>query len=258
MEVVIKKTYEDMSKQAAEMIAEVVVRNPRCVLGLATGSTPVGTYKELARLHKKEGLNFSQVVTFNLDEYVGLKPTHSQSYRRFMNENLFNHINIRMENTFLPDGMADDVEAMCDWYEDMMELYGGIDIQVLGIGGNGHIGFNEPGSALSSRTRVKMLDNKTIKDNARFFRKASDVPRYAVTMGVGTILEARQVILLANKASKADAVAAAVEGPLSSSCPASALQLHPKTTLIVDKEAAAKLVRKYGSRPARLPRKFRK
>ncbi len=258
MEVIIKKTYEEMSKQAAEMIAEVVRMNPRCVLGLATGSTPVGTYQELAKLHKKEKLDFSQVVTFNLDEYVGLKPTHNQSYRYFMNQNLFNHINIRKENTFVPDGMADDVEAMCDWYEDMIELHGGIDIQVLGIGSNGHIAFNEPGSALTSRTRVKTLDNKTIKDNARFFRKLSDVPKFAVTMGIGTILEARSVILLANKANKADAVKAAVEGPLSASCPASALQLHPKATLIVEKEAAANLERKYGSHPAKLPKKFRR
>ena len=254
MEVIIKKTHEEMSRQAAEIIAETVRKNPRCVLGLATGSTPIGTYKELARMHKKEGLDFSQVVTFNLDEYVGLKPTHRQSYRHFMNENLFDHINIRMENTFLPNGMADDIEGMCERYEEMIELHGGIDIQVLGIGGNGHIGFNEPGSALTSRTRVKTLDFKTIKDNARFFRKLSDVPRFAVTMGVGTILESREVILLASGENKAEAVSSAAEGPLSASCPASALQLHPKATLIVDKAAAAKLTRKYGSRPARLPK----
>jgi len=256
MEVIVKKTYDEMSALAAKMIAEVVRDNPRCVLGLATGSTPLGTYKELIRRHKKEKLDFSQVVTFNLDEYVGLKPTHNQSYRYFMNQNLFNRINIRIENTYLPDGLARDLEAMCAWYEDMIEFHGGIDIQLLGIGGNGHIAFNEPGSSLASRTRVKTLDANTIKDNSRFFRKLSDVPRYAITMGNGSILEARQVVLLANKASKADGVAAAVEGPLTANCPASVLQLHPRATIIVDKAAAGKLTRKYRSRPAKLPRKL--
>ena len=256
MEVIVKKTYEDMSKLAASMIAEEIHYNPRCVLGLATGSTPLGTYKELIRLHKKEKLDFSQVVTFNLDEYVGLKPTHNQSYRCFMNQNLFKGINIRIENTFVPDGMAGNIEAMCSWYEDMIEIHGGIDVQLLGIGGNGHIAFNEPGSSIGGRTRVKTLDAKTIRDNARFFRKLSDVPRYAITMGVGTVLDARQLILLANAESKADAVAAAVEGPLSANCPASAIQLHPMVTVILDKAAAGKLQRKYSSRPAKLPRKL--
>ena len=257
MEVIVKKTYDDVSKLAGKLIADEVRQNPRCVLGLATGSTPVGTYKELIRLHKKEKLDFSQVVTFNLDEYVGLKPTHNQSYRYFMNQNLFNHINIRKENTFVPDGLAKDIDAMCAWYEDMIELHGGIDIQLLGIGGNGHIAFNEPGSSIASRTRVKTLTSKTIKDNARFFRKLADVPKYAITMGIGTVLEARQLILLANKENKAEAVAAAIEGPLSASCPASAIQLHPRTTVIVDKPAAGKLTGKYSSRPAKLPRKLR-
>jgi len=257
MEVIVKKTYEDVSKLAGRMIGDIVAANPRCVLGLATGSTPVGTYKELIRMHKKEKLDFSQVVTFNLDEYVGLKPTHNQSYRYFMNKNLFDHINIRKENTFVPDGMAKDVEGMCEWYEDMIELHGGIDLQLLGIGGNGHIAFNEPGSALTSRTRAKTLDSKTIKDNARFFKKLADVPKFAITMGIGTVLEARQLILLANGENKADALAAAVEGPLTANCPASALQLHPHATVIADKPASGNLVRKYKSRPARLPRRLR-
>ena len=256
MEVIVKKTYDDVSKLAARMIADEVRQDPRCALGLATGSTPLGTYKELIRLHKREKLDFSQVVTFNLDEYVGLKPTHPQSYRCFMNQNLFKHINIRLENTFVPDGLARDIDAMCSWYEDMIELHGGIDIQLLGIGGNGHIAFNEPGSSIASRTRVKTLDAKTIKDNARFFKKLADVPKYAITMGIGTVLEARQLILLANSENKADAVAAAVEGPLSANCPASAIQLHPRATVIVDKPAAGKLTRKYASRPGTLPKKL--
>lgn len=258
MEVIVKNTYDEVGALAGNMIAEVVRRNPRCVLGLATGSTPLGTYKELIRLHKEEGLDFSQVVTFNLDEYVGLEPTHDQSYRYFMNQNLFNHINIRKENTHVPLGMADDIETMCAEYEIMIEEAGGIDVQLLGIGGNGHIAFNEPGSSLASRTRVKTLDERTIKDNARFFKKLEEVPRYAVTMGIGTILEAREIILLANKANKADAVAALVQGPVAASCPASACQLHPHVTVIVDKDAAGKLNRQFPSEPAKMPKVVKK
>jgi len=251
MEVVVKENYEEMSKLAAQLIAEVVRKKPRSVLGLATGSTPVGTYKELIRMHKEEGLDFSQVVTFNLDEYVGLPPTHPESYRYFMNENLFNHINIRKENTFVPEGMAKDIPAFCKWYEEKIKEIGGIDIQLLGIGANGHIAFNEPGSSLGSRTRIKTLTEKTRKDNSRFFNNdINQVPKYAITMGIGTILEARRIILLANKANKADAVAAAVEGPITAQVPASALQLHPNVIFIVDKEAASKLKGEYPDKPA--------
>jgi len=258
MQVIVKKDYEQMSKLAANMIAEVVHDNPRCVLGLATGSTPLGTYKELIRMHKKEGLDFSQVVTFNLDEYVGLKPTHNQSYWYFMYHNLFKHVNILIENVHVPDGTAADVEAYCAWYDDEIERSGGIDIQLLGIGGNGHIAFNEPGTAVFSRTDWVGLDKRTIEDNARFFKRKADVPRYAITMGIGTILEARQVVLLANKESKADAIAASVEGPITAMVPASALQLHPNCTVITDKAAASKLKKKYGSRPRRLPKAKKK
>ncbi|KPJ57097.1 MAG: glucosamine-6-phosphate deaminase [Planctomycetes bacterium DG_58] len=258
MEVIVKRNYEEMSKLAAQMIAEVVRDDPRAVLGLATGSTPLGTYKELIRMHKKEGLDFSQVVTFNLDEYVGLKPTHNQSYWYFMYHNLFKHINVRLENVHVPDGTADDVEAYCAWYDDEIERRGGIDIQILGIGGNGHIAFCEPGGAIFSRTKWVALDRRTIEDNSRFFRRKADVPRYAITMGIGTILEARQVVLLANKASKADAIAAAVEGPVTAMVPSSALQLHPNCTFIVDKEAAAKLKRKYRSSRPKLPKARKK
>lgn len=252
MEVIVKGTYEEMSALAAQIIAGVVRRKPNCVLGLATGSTPVGTYKELIRLHKKEGLDFSQVSSFNLDEYVGLPGTHDQSYRYFMNDNLFNHINIDKKKTRVPDGMARDIEKSCEEYEKAIKKAGGIDIQVLGIGGNGHIAFNEPGSSLASRTRVKTLDDKTISDNARFFKNKNEVPRYAITMGIGTIMEARELILLANKENKAGAISATIEGCITAQVPASVVQMHPKCTIIVDKPAASKLKRAYNDRPAEL------
>lgn len=250
MEVIVKDTYGEMSKLAAQMIADVIKNKPNAVIGLATGSTPVGTYQELARLHKEEGLDFSQVVTFNLDEYVGLPPEHDQSYRYFMNQNLFDHINIKKENTHVPDGMAKDLKTFCAEYERRIKEVGGIDIQVLGIGGNGHIAFNEPVSSLGSRTRVKTLTEETIQDNSRFFEKIEDVPRYAITMGIGTILESKQLILLANKANKADAVAKAIEGPITAMVPASVIQLHSQVTVIVEKEAASQLTQKYPSEPA--------
>ncbi len=247
MEVVMKPDEQSMSLMAAATIADVIRRKPRAVLGFATGSTPLGTYGELIRMHREEGLDFSQIVSFNLDEYVGLAPSHPQSYRRFMEDNFFNHINLRPENTNLPDGMADDIEAACRAYEAKIASFGGIDIQLLGIGANGHIAFNEPSSSLGSRTRVKTLSDKTRKDNSRFFANAAEVPRYAVTMGIGTIMEAREVVLIAGGASKADAVAAAVEGPITAMCPATALQLHPHALVIVDREAATGLRYSYPS-----------
>jgi len=241
MEVVICADYEALSAAAAKVVAEVVGNKPNAVLGLATGSTPLGLYKELIRMHVEEGLDFSQVTTFNLDEYVGLSGEHEQSYRYFMNENLFGHINVPLESTHVPSGTAGDYSAHCREYEQRIEEAGGIDVQVLGIGSDGHIAFNEPGTSLASRTHVTTLTEQTIQDNARFFEKKEDVPIYAVTMGVGTILEARKLILLANKAGKADAVAAAVEGPVTSMCTASSLQLHPDATVFLDEAAAGKL-----------------
>ena len=258
MEVIVKRDYKEMSRLAAQMIAEVVREEPRCVLGLATGSTPLGTYKELIRMHKKEGLDFSRVVTFNLDEYVGLDHKHDQSYWYFMYHNLLKYINVDLDYVHVPDGKAADVEAHCREYEDEIEAFGGIDVQVLGIGGNGHIAFNEPGTSLFSRTSWMQLDERTIEDNARFFKRKTDVPRYALTMGIGTILEARKLILLANKESKADAVAACVEGPVTAMCPSSALQLHPDAYVIVDKAAAGKLQRKYLTRLPKPPKASRR
>jgi glucosamine-6-phosphate deaminase len=250
MEVIVKNTYEEMSRLAAEMIAKVVRSKPNAVLGLATGSTPVGTYKELIKMNQKEGLDFSQVTTFNLDEYVGIAPTHDQSYRYFMNDNLFNHINIDKKKTHVPDGMAKDIPAFCKWYEDQILKAGGVDVQLLGIGGNGHIAFNEPGSSLGSRTRVKTLDDKTRQDNARFFKSINEVPKYAITMGIGTIMDARTLILLANKENKAEAIAKTVEGPITAMVPASVVQLHPKAVIITDKAAASKLTREYPAEPS--------
>lgn len=241
MEVVIEKNYESMSRQAAKLVVQLLNTKPNAVLGLATGSTPLALYKELIRLHKEEGLDFSQVTTFNLDEYVGLPPSHNQSYHYFMHENLFKHINISPRNIHIPSGSTHNYEAFCQWYENRIKECGGIDLQVLGIGSDGHIAFNEPGSSLASRTRLKTLAKQTIDDNARFFAKREDVPIYAITMGVGTILEARSLLLLANGKGKADAVAAMIEGPVSGMCTASALQLHPRATVFLDPEAAGKL-----------------
>ena len=251
MEIVVN-TYDEMSNLAARIIAGVVRRKPDAVLGLATGSTPIGTYEELIRIHKEDGLDFSNVTTFNLDEYVGLPGEHKQSYRYFMNEKLFKYINIDIERTHVPDGMASDFEKSCNEYEEAIIAAGGIDIQLLGIGANGHIAFNEPGSSLGSRTRVKTLDERTIEDNSRFFDKVGDVPRYAVTMGVGTIMDAREILLLAFEENKAEAIAQAIEGPITSQVPATIVQMHRKATVIVGNAAASKLTRKYSDHPAEL------
>ena len=241
MEVIIQETYEAVSRQAALVVAETLNDKPDAVLGLATGSTPLGLYKELIRMHREEGLDFSQVTTFNLDEYVGLQKEHPQSYHHFMQENLFSHINVPQENIHIPSGTTNNYRSFCKWYERRIEAYGGIDLQVLGIGSDGHVAFNEPGSSLGSRTRIKTLAKQTIDDNARFFSSAEEVPIYSITMGVGTILEARRIILLANGANKAEAVAAAIEGPVTSMCTASALQMHRDTLFFLDQEASQDL-----------------
>ncbi len=241
MEVIVKDSVEEMGKCAARLVARALNAKPDAVLGLATGSTPLGLYKELVRMHKDEGLDFSQVTTFNLDEYVGLTQTHPQSYHYFMHENLFKHINIPKQNIYIPSGTTDNYAAFCAWYERRIQESGGIDLQILGIGSDGHIAFNEPSSSLGSRTRIKTLARRTIDDNARFFDADEHVPIYAITMGVGTILEARKILLVANGRQKAAAVAAAVEGPVTSMVTASALQLHRDTMFIIDREAAGDL-----------------
>lgn len=241
MRVIIVKGPKEMGKKAADLIAEEMEKKTSFILGLATGSTPLPLYKEFIKRNKAGEMDFSTVTTFNLDEYVGLDPAHNQSYRYFMNENLFDHINILEKNTHVPNGIAEDIDASCQEYEKMIDEIGGIDYQVLGIGGNGHIGFNEPGSSLGSLTRIKTLTAETMSDNARFFEKKEDVPTQAITMGIGTIMKAKKMVLLASGANKADAVKAALEGPVTSICPASALQLHRFVTYVITEDCATKL-----------------
>ena len=246
MEVIVCKTKEEASRLAADMIAALVKKNPKCVLGLATGSTPVGMYQCLAADVKAKKISFKGVKSWNLDEYWGLAGTHDQSYRYFMDKNLFESIDIDRKNTHVLNGLAKDWKKEVKAYEAAIKRAGGIDLQVLGIGSDGHIAFNEPGSSLTSRTRLVSLTPQTIKDNARFFKKAADVPKYALSMGVGTIMEARTVVLLAFGANKADAVKGAVEGGISQFCTASALQMHKDAWFFCDEAAAAKLkLRKY-------------
>ncbi len=244
MFVIVARSEQEMAERAADLVEAEMQRHVSPVLGLATGSTPIPLYEELIRRHREQGLDFSTCITFNLDEYVGSAPDHAESYRRFMNEQLFDHININPKNSHVPDGTIADLEAIerfCEEYEKRIADIGGIDLQVLGIGANGHIGFNEPGSSLGSLTRIKTLTAKTREDNARFFSSLDEVPRYAITMGIGTILNARKVVLLATGKGKCAAVAAALEGPVSSACPASALQLHRYATFVLDEDAASQL-----------------
>lgn len=241
MLVSIKRSYEEVSKAAASQVAERIRRKPNLVLGLATGATPLGMYRELIRMHREEGLSFAKVTSFNLDEYIGLPRTHSQSYYKFMWDSLFNHIDIPSTSVYVPDGMAADIGAHCEWYEEEIRRNGGIDFQVLGIGANGHLAFNEPGSSLGSRTRIKTLSEQTVKDNARYFGSVSDVPKTVITMGIGTIMEAQEVLLLASSASKAEAIRAAIEGPITAMVPASIIQMHRLAYVTIDQDAASKL-----------------
>ncbi len=225
-------SYEELSAKAAEIIGDVVKNNPNCVLGLATGSSPVGTYKKLIEANKKGELDFSGVTSVNLDEYVGLTPDNDQSYRYFMQDNLFNHINIKRENTFVPDGCAKDTAAECKAYDENIERLGGIDIQLLGIGLDGHIGFNEPDKVFIKPTHEVQLHPSTIEANARFFEDESMVPRKAVTMGMGAIMGAKKVLLIANGKGKEDIVNKSFFGDITPEVPASILQLHPDLTVI--------------------------
>ena len=248
MEVVVCKTKEEASAIAAAMITDAVKKNPKLVLGLATGSTPVLMYAEMAKAVKAKKVSYRHVKSWNLDEYVGLAGTHDQSYRYFMNKNLFEKIDIQIKNTHVLNGLAKDPDKECAAYEAQIKKAGGIDIQVLGIGSDGHIAFNEPGTSLNSRTSVVYLTPSTIKDNARLFFKGKEdeVPTRALSMGVGTICEARKCILLAFGKGKADAVKGCVEGPVSQFCTASALQMHNDAWIFCDEAAASKLkLRKY-------------
>lgn len=226
-----EKNYDAMSDRAAELLAAQVILKPACVLGLATGSSPVGMYRRLAEQYRQGLLDFSAVTSVNLDEYCGLSPEDPQSYRYFMEENLFRHINIRRENTFVPDGLNPDREAVCAAYDARIAALGGVDLQVLGIGNNGHIGFNEPDDHFTVGTHVVALKESTIQANARFFEDISQVPTHAVTMGMGAILQAKRILLLAG-AEKAAIVRQAMEGPVTPQVPASLLQLHPDVTIV--------------------------
>ncbi|MBX3421198.1 MAG: glucosamine-6-phosphate deaminase [Pirellulaceae bacterium] len=244
MRVVILPDMQAVSLRAADYICELINSYPDAVLGLATGSTPLGTYQELIRRYFQQQVDFSEVVTFNLDEYVGLPRHHEQTYYSFMHQNFFSHVQIDSQRCHLPDGQCADLNTECLRYEALIDDSGGIDLQMLGIGSDGHIGFNEPGSSLASRTRVKGLTERTRQDNSRFFSSIDQVPRLAITMGVGTIMEAEHIMLLATGQRKAAAVRDFIEGPVSSMVPASGLQMHPKVTVLLDPDAASLLQRR--------------
>lgn len=243
MKLIVVNNYEELSKVAAKEFSKIIKEKENAVLGLATGGSPVGMYKELIRMYEQKELNFSKITTVNLDEYIGLNPEHNQSYRYFMNNNLFNHINIDKSNTFVPNGLAEDLEAQCKEYDQKISELGGIDIQLLGVGNNGHIAFNEPNSELSSGTHIISLTDNTIEANARFFDNIDDVPRKAITMGVGGIMKAKKIILIASGESKAEAIKGIFSGKITTANPATMLQMHRDVTIIVD-EAAAKLINK--------------
>ena len=226
------KTYEELSKKAAELIAAQMLVKPNCVLGLATGSSPVGTYKELIQKNKDGVIDFSTVTSVNLDEYVGLDGSNDQSYRYFMNDNLFNHVNIDKSKTFVPNGCADDLKTEGENYDKLIKDLGGIDLQLLGIGLDGHIGFNEPDEVFVKETHEVVLDESTIEANARFFDDINDVPKTAITMGMMSIMQAKKVLLVANGAAKKEIVEKAFFGPITPQVPASILQLHPDVTVI--------------------------
>jgi glucosamine-6-phosphate deaminase len=241
MEVIIRDSAEEAVALCARLANDAVAGNPKTVLGLATGRTMESVYGELARRHREEGTDYTRVCTFNLDEYIGLAPEDENSYHYYMKDHLFEHIDIPLSNTHLPNGAAEDIDGECLRYEKAIQACGGIDVQLLGIGVSGHIGFNEPLSSLGSRTRPKALTQQTIEQNQTLFPRPEMMPRRAITMGVGTILDARRCLLLATGKEKAEIIARAVEGPITAMVSASALQLHPRCTVIVDQAAAANL-----------------
>ena len=241
MKVIITKNYDEMSEKGANLIVDTISAKPGCVLGLATGSTPIGMYQKLVNYYNQNKVDFSRVATFNLDEYKGLSGNHVQSYRYFMDNNLFNHININKTNTHVPDGTAENVEEECKKYDSIIFQSGGIDLQVLGIGNNGHIGFNEPSDTLTAGTHVTSLTIETIHANARFFQSIDEVPTEAITMGLGGIMKSRKILLLASGGSKANIIKELIDGKINTKIPASLLQVHPDVTIIVDEAAAADL-----------------
>ena len=234
------KDYYDVSRKAANIMSAQIIMKPRAVLGLATGSTPVGMYKQLIEWYKKGDLDFSQITSVNLDEYKGLSGENDQSYRYFMNTNLFDHVNIDKTKTYVPNGLEEDSEKACADYNEIIRSVGGIDMQLLGIGGNGHIGFNEPGAAFEKETHCVDLTESTIKANARFFESMDDVPKQAYTMGIKTIMMAKKILVVVSGEDKAETVKNAFFGPVTPQVPASILQMHPDVTIVADEAALSK------------------
>ena len=241
MKIYCGKDYKEMSRIAANIISAQIILNPDCVLGLATGSTPVGTYENLVEWYKQGDLDFSQVTSVNLDEYKGLSGNNDQSYRYFMNKNLFDHVNIDKSRTFVPNGLEPDSEKASKEYDAIIESVGGVDLQLLGIGHNGHIGFNEPADEFCKGTHCVDLTASTIEANKRFFEKEEDVPRQAYTMGIGTIMKAKKILLVASGADKAEIIAKSLTGPVTPQVPASILQFHNDVTVVCDEAAFSKL-----------------
>jgi len=235
------KDYDEMSRKAANIIAAQIILKPDSTLGLATGSTPIGLYKCLVEGYEKGDLDFSQITTVNLDEYKGLPRENDQSYYYFMHENLFHHVNVKPENVHLPDGTREDSEAECAGYEALIRSLNGVDIQLLGLGHNGHIGFNEPSDQFEKETHCVTLTERTIEANKRFFASADEVPRQAYTMGIGTIMRAKKILVVVSGEDKADIVSKAFFGPVTPEVPASILQMHPDVTLVADAAALSKI-----------------
>lgn len=240
MKVIVTENYEEMSQKAAEIIIDIVKNNPQAILGLATGSSPIGMYENLAKDHRENGTSYKEVKTVNLDEYVGLTADHDQSYAYFMRTNLFDKIDVDLQNTNLPNGVAKDLQAECDRYNALLENYKQ-DVQVLGLGSNGHIGFNEPGTPLESVTHLVDLTENTIKDNSRLFASIDEVPRQALSMGVKNIMQAKSILMVVSGKNKAKAVKGMIKGEVTPDLPASVLQLHPFVTIVLDKDAASEL-----------------
>lgn len=242
MRVIIVEDYDEMSRKAAAIVNSQVVLKPDCVLGLATGSTPLGMYRELIKLYQNQAADFSKVTTFNLDEYYGLDKENKQSYAYYMNTHFFKKINIKKENTHIPDGMSADINEACGRYEQWIAEKGGIDLMVLGIGSNGHIGFNEPDTNFVAETHRVMLKKETIQDNSRFFKSAAETPTMAISMGIRTIIQSRMLLLLASGEAKADAIYKTLKGTIRPEVPASIIQLHPNATILLDIKAAKLLL----------------
>lgn len=238
MRIIITDNYEEMSKKAAAIVRNQIILKPDCVLGLATGDTPIGMYKELIKMHENKEVDFADVTTFNLDEYCKLNRENIQSYYYYMNHNFFKHINVKKENTYIPNGAAKDIDEECRNYERQIKNKGGIDLQVLGIGANGHIGFNEPNINFEAETHLVKLDKMTIEANSRFFSSKDEVPTTAISVGIETIMKSRMLVLLANGEIKADAIYKTVKGKICPEVPASIIQLHPNATMIIEKNAA--------------------